>query len=132
MPAAADLPPELAELSHRNAIEIRDERFDDDVAALETFLAGELRVTESPDAGTRTRLASRLPVAIKCRRKPQQLPAGQGTKARIEMIETQINKLHRHDFEHLLGFWRRNHFNASEPGTYLYKHWNLHDKNESR
>jgi hypothetical protein len=35
MPAAADLPTELAELSLRNAIEIRDERFEDDVAALQ-------------------------------------------------------------------------------------------------
>src|SRR5438309_8501146 len=36
-----------------------------------------------------------LPVAIKCRRKPQQLAAGQRTKACIEMIETQIDELHR-------------------------------------
>jgi hypothetical protein len=40
MPATADLPPELAELSVLNAIEIRDERFDQDVEELERFLAG--------------------------------------------------------------------------------------------
>jgi hypothetical protein len=42
MPAGADLPPDLAELSRINAVEIRDERFDQDVAELETFLAGSL------------------------------------------------------------------------------------------
>jgi hypothetical protein len=34
MPAPRQLPPAIAELSHRNAIEVRDERFDDDVARL--------------------------------------------------------------------------------------------------
>lgn len=39
MPAAAQLPPALAALAHRNAVEIRDERFEDDVARLAEFLA---------------------------------------------------------------------------------------------
>ena len=34
MPAGSDLPPDLAELSRRNAIELRDDRFDSDVARL--------------------------------------------------------------------------------------------------
>ena len=55
MPAAADLPPELAELSHINAVEIRDERFDQDVAELETFLAGSLRLAAPPAPASRTR-----------------------------------------------------------------------------
>src|SRR5215470_5898806 len=38
MPAAADLPAELAELSLLNAVEIRDEHFDQDVEELEKFL----------------------------------------------------------------------------------------------
>lgn len=38
MPAPAELPPELSALSHRHAFEIRDERFDDDAARLETLL----------------------------------------------------------------------------------------------
>jgi TIR domain len=64
MPAAADLPPELAELSVLNAIEVRDERFDQDVVELETFLASKLRVGDLPAAGTRARLVRRLRVAI--------------------------------------------------------------------
>jgi hypothetical protein len=40
MPVASDLPAELADLSLRNAVEIRDERFDRDVEELETFLDG--------------------------------------------------------------------------------------------
>jgi len=64
MPAAADLPPELAELSLRNAVEIRDERFDDDVAALEKSLATGLHVPESPGVGSRPRFAGRRLVAI--------------------------------------------------------------------
>ena len=62
MPTAADLPTDLSELSNRNAIEIRDERFEDDVAALEKSVASELRVRESPDVGRR--VATRLRVAI--------------------------------------------------------------------
>lgn len=38
MPEARRLPSDLAELSRRNAIEIRDDRFDDDVARLIEFL----------------------------------------------------------------------------------------------
>jgi hypothetical protein len=64
MPAAGDLPAELAELSLRNAIEIRDERFDDDVAELETFLASELRVAGNPAVEKRARITRRLRVAI--------------------------------------------------------------------
>src|SRR4029079_11083877 len=63
MPAAADLPEELAELSFRSAIEIRDERFDADVEQLDTFLAGELHVPGNPDLRSRTR-ATRLAAAI--------------------------------------------------------------------
>jgi hypothetical protein len=63
MPAAGELPPELAELSVRNAIEIRDERFDHDVVELETFLAKELRVAE-PSTGKRGRLIRSLRFAI--------------------------------------------------------------------
>lgn len=64
MPAAADLPPELADLSLRNAVEIRDERFDDDVATLETFLASELHLADIPEKGTRVRRAGTLRFAI--------------------------------------------------------------------
>ena len=53
MPAAHDLPAELAELSLLNAIEIRDERFDQDVVELETFLAGKLHLPAN-DAEPRT------------------------------------------------------------------------------
>jgi hypothetical protein len=42
MPEAKDLPTELAELSLHNAIEIRDERFADDVAELEKALAPQI------------------------------------------------------------------------------------------
>jgi hypothetical protein len=41
MPGAADLPPELAAFSRCQAVEIRDNRFDDDVARLVDFVAGE-------------------------------------------------------------------------------------------
>jgi hypothetical protein len=64
MPSAADLPAELAELSLRNAVEIRDERFDDDVAALEKSLATELHLAEPRDVGSSPRFASRWLVAI--------------------------------------------------------------------
>jgi len=40
MPAGGDLPAALAELTFLNAIEIRDEHFDQDVEQLEAFLAG--------------------------------------------------------------------------------------------
>jgi TIR domain len=48
MPAASDLPAELAELSLRNAVEIRDERFDQDVEELETFLASLVHGAKTP------------------------------------------------------------------------------------
>jgi len=64
MPAAHDLPPELAELSLLNAIEIRDERFDQDVVALETFLAGMLHVPASPVAELRSGLVRRLSIVV--------------------------------------------------------------------
>jgi hypothetical protein len=65
MPAAADLPPELAELSLRNAVEIRDERFDDDVATLETFLASELHIADVvPDGANRAGAGRTLRFAI--------------------------------------------------------------------
>jgi len=57
MPAAADLPPELAELSHLNAIEVRDERFDQDVGELEAFLAGTLHIAPGPQPPARPVLA---------------------------------------------------------------------------
>jgi hypothetical protein len=63
MPAAAALPPELSELSHINAIEVRDERFDQDVAELEALLSSTLHVSESPGGGEPTRRTRRL-VAI--------------------------------------------------------------------
>ena len=64
MPAAADLPPELTELSFRNAIEIRDERFDRDVVELETFLASALRVTGQSGDGRRAGVVRRLRFAV--------------------------------------------------------------------
>jgi TIR domain-containing protein len=59
MPAAADLPPELSELSYLNAVEIRDERFDQDVEQLETFLASVVHAPKTSSlprrlAGSRT------------------------------------------------------------------------------
>src|SRR4029077_12141161 len=64
MPAAAEPPPELAELSFRNAIEIRDERFDRDVVELETFLASALRVPGRSAAGKGAGLVRHWRVAI--------------------------------------------------------------------
>ena len=64
MPAAADLPSELAELSFLNAVEVRDERFDDDVVALETFLANTLHVTEGPTVPARVQWTRHLRFAI--------------------------------------------------------------------
>jgi hypothetical protein len=40
MPTAADLPPELAEFSRCQAVEIRDNRFDDDATRLVDYVAG--------------------------------------------------------------------------------------------
>jgi hypothetical protein len=64
MPAAADLPADLAELSFLNAIEIRDERFDRDVVELENFLASQLRVGGAPAATGTARVPRRLLLAI--------------------------------------------------------------------
>jgi hypothetical protein len=64
MPTAADLPPDLAELSFLNAIEIRDERFDRDVVELENFLESQLRVGAAPAVVARQRITRRTMVAI--------------------------------------------------------------------
>ena len=64
MPAADDLPAELAELSFHNAIDIRDERFDDDVVELERFLASQLRVADNPAVEAPARSTRRLRFAI--------------------------------------------------------------------
>jgi hypothetical protein len=64
MPAAGDLPADLAELSLRNAFEIRDERFDVDVVELEKSLASELGIAVQAAAADRTRVSGRLRVAI--------------------------------------------------------------------
>lgn len=64
MPAAADLPADLAELSFLNAIEIRDESFDRDVVELETFLANQLRVGKTAASGTSGWLPRRLTIAV--------------------------------------------------------------------
>ena len=64
MPAAADLPADLAELSFLNAIEIRDESFDRDVVELETFLANQPRVGKAPASATPGRLPRRLMITI--------------------------------------------------------------------
>jgi hypothetical protein len=64
MPAAADLPPELAELSFLNALEIRDERFDRDVVELETFLSSTLHVGAKSASGSRTRLVRGAAIAL--------------------------------------------------------------------
>lgn len=54
MPQVGQLPPDLAELSRRNAFEIRDGRFDDDVRRLVEFLGG--------DAAARTKTAHTAPL----------------------------------------------------------------------
>jgi hypothetical protein len=64
MPAAADLPADLAELSFLNAIEIRDESFDRDVVELETFLANQLRVGKTPASATSGWSPRRLMIAV--------------------------------------------------------------------
>jgi TIR domain len=64
MPASRELPAELAELSFHNAIEIRDERFDDDVVELETFLANALHVPGNSAAGAWPRVTRGLLIAI--------------------------------------------------------------------
>jgi hypothetical protein len=64
MPAAADLPPELAELSRINAIEVRDARFDQDVAELEAFLAGKLHLAPGAAAPAAPSMSRRLALAL--------------------------------------------------------------------
>jgi len=64
MPAASDLPPELAELSFLNALEIRDERFDRDVVELEAFLSSTLHVGGARSGGSRTRIVWGVAIAL--------------------------------------------------------------------
>jgi TIR domain len=64
MPAAADLPAELAGLSHINAVEIRDERFDQDVADLGEFLARTLNLPGPPAQRSARSLARTSSLAI--------------------------------------------------------------------
>jgi hypothetical protein len=64
MPAAADLPSALKDLSFLNAVEVRDERFDDDVEALETFLGSTLHVPDSSTVPARAPWVRHLRVAI--------------------------------------------------------------------
>lgn len=56
MPSAHQLPPDLAALSQRNAVEIRDDRFEDDVARLADALAktGTIRQQTAHRFGART------------------------------------------------------------------------------
>jgi len=49
MPAAGELPPSVSALSYRNALEVRDERFDDDVTRLGDSIRA-LGVADSADA----------------------------------------------------------------------------------
>jgi len=65
MPPAGELPPALSALSHRNALEVRDERFDDDVARLGDAIST-LGVADDPGVpGTRRRShAARLAVPL--------------------------------------------------------------------
>src|SRR5262245_34259596 len=63
MPVTADLPPELAELSHLNALEIRDERFDRDVVELETFLSNTLHIGDASPGGSRARVVKGAAIA---------------------------------------------------------------------
>ena len=64
MPAPNQLPPELSDLSRRQAIEIRDDRFDTDVALLEESLAGQLRLPDPPVSSARTGLSRGLVLAV--------------------------------------------------------------------
>jgi len=72
MPAASDLPAELAELSFLNAVEIRDEHFDQDVEELEKFLSGLVKGPAPAAIGPTTPPSSRglmlalAPIAISC------------------------------------------------------------------
>jgi TIR domain len=64
MPAANQLPPELSELSRRQAIEIRDDRFDNDVVLLEESLASQLRMPDGRVSAGRARLSRGLAIAV--------------------------------------------------------------------
>jgi hypothetical protein len=55
MPAARQLPPGLAPLAHRHAVEIRDERFEDDVGQLTQSLARQLAPGTSRGGASRRR-----------------------------------------------------------------------------
>ena len=65
MPPAEQLPPALSALSHRNACEVRDERFDDDVARLGDSIRALGVADDAGPPGTRQRSrASRLAVPL--------------------------------------------------------------------
>jgi TIR domain-containing protein len=71
MPAAADLPAELAELSFLNAVEIRDEHFDQDVEELEKFLASLVHApappaARPPAAAGRGLMLAAAPIVLAC------------------------------------------------------------------
>lgn len=62
MPPAQELPPDLASLSYRNALEIRHERFDDDLMRLEEFV-GSLLADDAAETRQRRRTRRALWVA---------------------------------------------------------------------
>src|SRR5688572_13650961 len=64
IPPAEHLPPALSALRYRNAFEVRDERFDDDVARLGDAInaAGVSDHSTPPDTGRRSRVAGRAPL----------------------------------------------------------------------
>lgn len=62
MPLAEELPPALAALRYRNALDIRDERFDDDVARLSEAIGAVVSGSAPGDRGPARRLAA--PVAV--------------------------------------------------------------------
>ena len=64
MPASADLPPALSALSYRNALEVRDERFDDDVARLGDSIRSLGVADNSELAGAGSRKPSRVVVPL--------------------------------------------------------------------
>ena len=67
MPAAEQLPPALAALSYRNALEVRDERFDDDVARLADAIGAHTTGGDVGQSGkhySRARVAAALLVLV--------------------------------------------------------------------
>jgi hypothetical protein len=64
MPAAADLPPALSALSYRNALEVRDERFDDDVTRLGDSIRALGVADDSEPTGTGRSKMSRVTVPL--------------------------------------------------------------------